>query len=430
MAMTQPLRESKIPQKGAGIRDQRVTAGPTPVLDATCPGAWERVGGVPLVERIRFHLGKIGIKEAFLLLGPDDEPPPGITQERAGPELKPLRVTGDMPSALLSLDDIKGPVLYLRACQLIDPRLIEHLASASRTTLLFLDKEERKNRVIRAGLMDAEALRAWASGDMASLMERSRSLFPGDIDLYSPELRGNSAPFLKDVRSRADAKRATSLLIRSQQKRVMDWPARFIDPPFENALTGLLCETRITPNMVTWAGAFVALVVIGLFWQGLFLAGALGMFAIEILDGVDGKLARTRLLFSRLGHYESVVDYFCENGMYTALALGLGNRVDGPLPGILAGLLIFSDTLDNVLYTLADRWYNKSIDLFSPFDAAFRLIAGRRNIYGMMFLAGFFLGFPFVTYAIAALWACLTALVHLIRLLGHGRAAGNIRAAA
>jgi hypothetical protein len=88
---------------------------------------------------------------------------------------------------------------------------------------------------------------------------------------------------------------------------------------------------------------------------------------------------------------------------------------------LLAGLLICSDTADNIVYTLANKWYGKTIDLFSPFDRAFRRIAGRRNIYGFMFIIGFSFGYPFQTFAIVALWATLTASIHSFRLFRYGR---------
>ena len=105
------------------------------------------------------------------------------------------------------------------------------------------------------------------------------------------------------------------------------------------------------------------------------------------------------------------------------MALGVGLKDTGlpPSPALLAGLLIFSDTADNILYTLASKWYGKTIDFFSPFDRAFRRIAGRRNIYIFIFIIGFSLGYPLHTLAVVALWAGLTASTHGIRLLQYSR---------
>jgi phosphatidylglycerophosphate synthase len=224
-----------------------------------------------------------------------------------------------------------------------------------------------------------------------------------------------------EVQSKEEAQRATGVLIRSQQKQVMDLPAQFIDPFFENRLTRLLCDTLITPNMVTLGGVGVGMLVIWLFWHGHFLAGALAAFLVEILDGVDGKLARTTLHYTKIGQYEDLIDYFNETSWYVALGVGLKDTGLSLSPAWLAGLLIFSDTTDNILYSLTSKWYGKTIDLFGPFDRGFRRIAGRRNIYVMMFIIGFALGYPFYTVAAVAVWAAVTASIHGYRLFQYSR---------
>jgi phosphatidylglycerophosphate synthase len=224
-----------------------------------------------------------------------------------------------------------------------------------------------------------------------------------------------------EVNSRADGRKATWTLIRSQQKQVMDLPAQFLDPLFENWLTRLLCETPVTPNMVSLACLVAAVAVGWLFWHGYFVAGAFCTFVVEILDGVDGKLARTKLQLTRLGENEHIIDYLYENSWYVALAMGFRARVMGNLPAVLAGGLIFFDTADNLFYTLAEKWYGKSIDLFSSFDKVFRRIAGRRNIYGIMFFLGFLFGYPLHTFAAVTVWAAITASIHGLRLIQYGK---------
>jgi phosphatidylglycerophosphate synthase len=207
----------------------------------------------------------------------------------------------------------------------------------------------------------------------------------------------------------------------------MDLPAQFIDPHFENGLTYLLCNTPITPNMVTFLGVGVGVIVAWLFWHSHFLTGALTAFLVEVLDGVDGKLARTKLHFTRLGQYEDLIDYFNETSWYVALAVGLRATGLNAWPALLTGLLISSDMADNILYTLASKWYGKTIDFFSDFDRAFRRIAGRRNIYIFMFIIGFSIGYPLQTVAIIAIWAAITATVHGFRFLQYGRAEKALR---
>ena len=97
--------------------------------------------------------------------------------------------------------------------------------------------------------------------------------------------------------------------------------------------------------------------------------------------------------------------------------MGLYSIVQSNFPVVLAILMVVSDTVDNVFYTLSEKMFGQNIDLFSSFDAAFRRFAGRRNIYSFIFIIGFILGYPLQTFAIAAIWAAITACIHGIRLI-------------
>jgi phosphatidylglycerophosphate synthase len=390
------------------------------VLNTCHPGAWERVGGIPLTARTLLHLKGFGIKKVILLLG-TERIPVDLNKWQGSLLVQPRTANGEIPTSILSIIDLGPTFVYIDAAHLIDPRLIYALTVASEPTLAYINASDREKLVIRAGSLRKEDLHIWATEGTASLIRNSRSLFPGDVDPFRPEIRGNAAPYFIEVYSNDAAKKATWTLIRSQQNQVMDLPAQFIDPPFENALTRLLCNTPITPNMVTLTGVVISAMIAWLFWHGYFITGAFCTFLVEILDGVDGKLARTKLLYSKLGQHEDVIDYFCENSWYVALAMGLRTFVPTLLPWMLAALLILSDTVDNILYTVARKSYGRSIDLFSPFDAAFRRIAGRRNIYGILFVFGFLLGYPLYTFAVVAVWAAMTAATHGLRLFIYGR---------
>jgi phosphatidylglycerophosphate synthase len=394
------------------------------VLDARGPGSWERVGGIFLVARALFHLGKMGFRKTSLLY------PPGRDPEMLVPWAKDLEVDNIEARPDFQWQQL-GPalqgdrILFLDAAHLFDPRILYALAEMPGTALAFIQPSDRDAGIIRAGILTDEDVRLWAEEGGSALALNATPLFSGDIELFCPRTRGPRFPYFMEVGSPSEARFATRLLIRNQQKQVMDLPAQYLDPPLENALTYLLCNTPVTPNMVTFCCLAVAVMVGWLFWHGHFVAGALGTLLVEILDGVDGKLAWTKLRFSRLGAYEDIFDYLYENFWYVALGVGLTASVGGPLPAFLAALLVLADTSDNVFYSLAGKWYGKSIDLFTPFDGAFRRIAGRRNIYGIIFIFGFSLGHPLPTFAVAAVWGAVTAGLHGWRLIQYGNSGGK-----
>jgi len=406
----------------------RVPCAPLPprraIVDARRPGAWEKVGGITLAARAFFHLRDMGLKSIHLLF-PSGRDPQTLNPWAAGLEVGCTEAGDDFNWPGPGRAEEGERFLYLDAAHLIDPRILHALAGMPAPGLAFIRVSDREAGIVRAGILGEDDFRFLAEEGGRSLAGIAGSLFPEDIDPFCPRTRGHRTPCFLEVNDSSEARAATRRLIRHQQKQVMDLPAQYLDPPFENALVYLLCDTPVTPNMVTFLCLAVAIGVGWLFWNGHFLLGALGTLCVEILDGVDGKLAWTKLHFSRLGAHEDVLDYFCENGWYLALGVGLSTTVSGPLPGLIAALLILADTADNVFYTLSGKWYGKSIDLFSPFDGAFRRIAGRRNIYGVLFIVGFSLGYPLPTFAVAAAWGTVTAGIHGLRLMQYGKFGGK-----
>jgi 1L-myo-inositol 1-phosphate cytidylyltransferase / CDP-L-myo-inositol myo-inositolphosphotransferase len=385
------------------------------ILNACNSGAWKRVGGIPLVARLLFHLNALGLKRV-VLLGDSDHPPQSLEKWRGGIQIEYQQVKKSLPGALLSTLHISEHFIYIDAVHLVDPRLLQALLFASDTTICHMDAADRKKPIIRAGLLSKEDLLVWSDQGIPALIGTAVPLLPERIAPYCPEMRGPATPYFLEVSTERDAVEATHLLIRHQQKQVMDLPSQYLHPPFENALTFLLLKTPVSPDGVTLMVAILGLLIAWLFWHGYFIPGALLTFLVDILDGVDGKLARTKLQFSWLGKHEDIIDYFYENSWYVALGAGLSTLTGGYLPLLFAALLVLADTADNVFYTLAGKWYGKSIDLFSRFDRNFRRIAGRRCVYGALFIIGFSLGYPFPTFVITTLWALVTATIHGIRL--------------
>jgi len=405
----------------------RHTADPVGIINACRPAAWLNVGGITPAARALHHFHALDLPEVILLHYPE-APVESLGKWQAQARLVPV-AAGELPATLAAAAERGERFLYLDASHLCDPRLLEALLAAHGTTACRCERDDKQR--LRAGLLLAADLRLWAEQGEAAVAERAATLRPADIDPFDPALRGPLLPYFMEVTSPADARRATRLLLSCQQKQVMDLPAEILHPPLENALTLLLLDTPVSPNAVTLVGALLGALVAWLFWHGQFLAGALLGFFVGVLDGVDGKLARMRLQFSRLGSYEDFIDYLYETSWYIALGFGLHALPGGLHAPAWAAAMVVADTADNIFYTLAGKWYGRSIDLFSPWDGRFRRIAGRRNVYNIMFIVGFAMGWPMATFAAATAWAVITAMVHAARLVAYGRqqarAAGEIQ---
>ena len=57
------------------------------------------------------------------------------------------------------------------------------------------------------------------------------------------------------------------------------------------------------------------------------------------------------------------------------------------------------------------------LDELTPFDRCFRAIAGRRNVYVMILVVGFFSGRAAQAFLCAVVWAGVTVAVHGFRMM-------------
>ncbi len=412
--MQMEIMENKNPVKK---EDAFPTGQAVVVVDATAPGAGKRVGGRLLAERIVIECNRAGLEEVYLVV-PEIEILNDFLPD-AKNSLSRQRIIesrGNIAKAIFRAKIVGKNFIYVNAGYLIDPRLIKFLMSASPSCYFGISGSSLEPV---AGIFTRDDLFLWAVGSFGEVLNKSRALSFDVIERYNPEIRGEQAPYVVKVETNWDAAKATWTLITRNQKKVMDLPSKYIDPPFENFLTFVLCYTRVTPNQVTIFNLLVAFIVGCLFWSGHFVSGAFLTYAAEILDGVDGKLARAKIIFSKLGEYECYIDFLYEHWWYVAIAVGLKHAGYNEIVWPTWGLLALSDIWDNILYTFSEHWYGRSLDLLSSFDEWFRNIAGRRNIYALIFLIGFLLGRPLETFQVAALWAFITATIHTYRLARH-----------
>lgn len=214
-----------------------------------------------------------------------------------------------------------------------------------------------------------------------AVQQGARRLALADIETYAPNRRRVVPLLWHAPASRAEADVATRDLQRSAQKGCLDWPARFLHPPVEDGIVRLLLPTRITPNMVTVVTGMVGFASVFAFAKGWLWAGLLLMLFNGPLDGVDGKLARTRLEFSRWGDLEHVVDKLVEYGAFLALGGWLAGQAGHYGPWVVAILLIFFALAEALQGEIYYRFTGRQLDDRGPLERAVRLVAGRRNTF-------------------------------------------------
>lgn len=124
--------------------------------------------------------------------------------------------------------------------------------------------------------------------------------------------------------------------------------------PFAPLLTRVLLPTRITSLQVTW-GMFI----VGLAGASCILlnsrpgaiAAAILLQVKNILDSVDGRLARARNKPSRIGRFlDSIVDFWISLAYLAAMAWILQQSGYGPWVWLLAALALVSSLLQGSFY--------------------------------------------------------------------------------
>lgn len=374
------------------------------------PAVWRRAGtpgGLALLERQLKQLAKLGADSVLLLL-PESHPDPIVASPL------PIRIarvptdTTSLAAALAAAPALPATGLALSADRLVDARVLCALRDGDGTTT-FASVDGRC----------AEPVGWVRSRDVArtgaAIVQRARRLDLGALDRYHPELRGDADPYVLTATSAPERARAWRVLLDHVQKRALDLPGRYFDTPFENVLVRRLAPTDVTPNQVTLVTLALAAVVALLFHGGWLRVGVVLALVVGVLDGVDGKLARLKLAQSKLGELEHVGDFFYENAWYLSLASYFARGLQRASWWWAGWALVALDLVDSLLYLAVQRRTGRMLDELTPFDRRFRAIAGRRNVYVMMFVVGVFTGHAAAAFACAVGWAATTVAVHAWR---------------
>jgi phosphatidylglycerophosphate synthase len=382
------------------------------VIDARDPAAWQMVGGLSLVTRLVRSLEFAGA-ETITVVADRAVSPGELGERQPATRLVCERLGRSAPLCLAP--DAEAPVVVVDGTLVVDRRLLRALADRKESVVVRpVPADGTGTPRVRLARLGPRELGLFGAPGVEG--ESVAQLDPDELETYTLEMRGHHRMLLLDASTPERAAAAGERLVRETQKQVMDAPARWIDPFFENALLRRLAPTRITPNTVSLAGATIGLVAAGLLYRGwIWLAFPL-MLLVGWLDGVDGKLARLRLHYTRFGAAESYLDFLYENAWWLALTVHLW-RSHGDAALVAGGALILGNLLAEGMLTLGFTYLDNSLDLLSPFDRAFRIVAGRRNVFVWILILATFAGSLWAGFVACAVWAMVTGTEHAARLI-------------
>jgi hypothetical protein len=407
------------------------TSRPQLLILARVPDSFLVLFGISLLERLLRIAQRLGFREALILSDSIDEVSAHLAPSswaRAEVALSFRRqITGAARIGEVAMDADR--LLIVSAEYYYDARLLKMLAEQTATTLLVDSAPPAASVELwsgHGGIFNAAALvdRDWLSrrDHATGLMDQlSSDAAVGRIEscdaarqpTYIMGLRKHVRPvfFPAPLPDRlALAERFPRDLA---QNGVLDFPG-LLDSPIEDWIVARLCRTSITPNQITFVTMLIGLGVTVLFVTGHLWFGVALAFAIEVLDGVDGKLARTKVETTPAGEWEHLTDYFIELSWWSALAFyfhtaGLSSAF------WLLGLYVGSDLLDRLAKRAVKRKVGRNLDDVSNFDRFVRCIGARRNINIWILIAALALGDAANGFVLICWWGAATALAHIVR---------------
>ncbi|MEY2547816.1 MAG: hypothetical protein QOD64_398 [Verrucomicrobiota bacterium] len=393
---------------------------PQLVILADAPAALVELFGISLVERLLRTVQRLGFGDALIVSSTPDE----IAAHLAKPSWARAQVALNFrtrePGPVL-IDKVvpdRRRTLLVSADFYYDARLLKTLAEKTATTVLVDSAPPaetvplwRNHRIdfrgaalLTPGQMPSDATlegaqRCDAAAEPTYVSSLRKHVRPVFFPAPTPELIPVAEKFPRDV----------------AQNGVLDFPG-FFDSPIEDWIVKRVCRTAIRPNHVTFVTMFIGLTVTALFATGRLWWGVALAYVIEVLDGVDGKLARTKVETTTAGEWEHDIDYTIELSWWTALAFHF--RATGLTNAYwLLALYVVSDLVDRLAKRAAKRKVGRNLDDVSNFDRFVRCIGPRRNINIWILIAALALGDAVHGFVLICWWGAAGAFAHMIRAL-------------
>ncbi|HDN18223.1 MAG TPA: hypothetical protein ENF41_04095 [Candidatus Bathyarchaeota archaeon] len=271
------------------------------------------------------------------------------------------------------------------------------------------------NIAIERGMSNlSDAIQIAAERGDATIFDISRI---GDI--YVSKLRKEVKPYWIDIDTPEDLRQGEKIIVESSSKGASDLLAHYVHTPIENWLVLKVAKTKLTPNQVTLIVNLFAYSATLLFLLSQYLAASIITFIVGILDGIDGKLARVKMMTTKIGGLEHPFDYLFELSWIIALSLSLYLTSGDGLPLVLALLITWIVPFYRFVYDHFRRLTGKSLDDSGDFERIFRRVAGRRNLYNIHILISVLLGHPELCLYTILIHALLTAVIYVWRAIIH-----------
>ncbi len=387
------------------------------------PVACRQLCGISMLERQRRTFELAGITRLVAIVDHDDREAIESSVDAAGDlEVRLVAVDGGDAGAALkaAADSLDEAAVILRGDTVLDRRILAEMQECAPGTFLTDRDADGGAAFCGAGVVDATTLTALAekhggSDDLWGAIEADEAVATydvADVPKHVASMKRTFRPYWFRLTHAGNTKAAARILLDSTQKASQDLLAEYVHPPIENFFVVLFAKLGISPLSATILSAMVAALGVYFFYQGDFWLGIACAFATGITDGIDGKLARVTLHFTKLGGWLADVDWIYEIAWFIVIGLVLDAAAGGSTFLVL-GIVTVVCTYFIHGFTNLHFWHkmNHSQYDYARFDIGFQLISGRRNIYVPMLFVGLLFSRPDTAFWAIGIWAALSTVI-------------------
>jgi len=358
-------------------------------IDATRPAAGWHLWGMTLVERLLREGARRGLREAVVVVGADS----AFELARLRPDMFRRY---DIDIRLIEIDSAPGEVDRLGSaghalvCDgdvVHDDRVLDHLLAVGPGHAV-------SGEDTAAAHVSIAALQAHiASGQHADVtaLPDVHTTALSELGHYVPDLRLTMPPFLVRIADAHTLRRVDHLLFHRTFKGVIDAVARYGYYHLVRCTTRWLSRTAISPNLLTLLSIVGIWATIPCFATGQIGWGILCAWVGVILDSIDGKLARLTInLSDAMGNIEHAAAMPGLGLWFVALGwhLSQGSLLSVSSASVACWVLVAAFLVDKILTGAFRQIFGYELFDARPLDAAFHLIAARRNIHLLLLSAG------------------------------------------
>ncbi len=427
------------------------------------PKVMINIWGVPILERLLFNLKKAGISKAVIVVGYKSH----VIKNHFGDNWRGVDIIyrdannyedGILTSAVLGKEIINERFLLLLGDTIFETDTIKRamkltgdLVVGARNERIdesvgaFVDNNNN-NRVSAIGMLKDmtqwnRVVTGMAVCEPVFLDAVSECVEKGDYDRPSAmQLMVEKGFYVEafDMTDDAwwesddhnDLKKCKNEIFKSAWKRrftVRDVNVfkRVFNLPISLPLTKLAALTNIRPNHLTAVSLALSLTACAAFVLGQFITGGALCYACAIVDAMDGKISRLKLMESSLGgFFDSIVDRISEVAIAAGLSYGISVKTGSRLP-LLIGLFACASWLG--------RFYLKELFIDKAGLAAWKKLnsgkfdmLGHRDVNFFVAMVSCVMGYPLIPLVLMAVVGNLLAIGNCYKFLNHFRSAEQI----